>query len=224
MRFDWLGKRTTDKTFRKRSFRPMLERLEDKLAPAVFMVSNTNDFGPGSLWQAIDDANNNGGADEIDFAIPGSGVHTIHQSSQLPPITEAVFINGYSQPGSSQNTLAIGDNAVLQIEIDGSLAPSFLFTFMGGGGSTVKGLVLNNYGGDYFFIGLSTASSGNTIAGNFIGTDATGSMFLTPDGRPIATSSSAAARAGPRLSTSAREAAAGASCKETTSASMLRER
>jgi hypothetical protein len=32
-----------------------------------YIVTNTNDSGPGSLWQAITDANNNPGADTITF-------------------------------------------------------------------------------------------------------------------------------------------------------------
>ena len=45
---------------------------------APFSVGNTSDSGPGSLRQAILDANADPGTtDHISFAIPGSGVHTI---------------------------------------------------------------------------------------------------------------------------------------------------
>src|ERR687884_202200 len=80
---------------------------------ASFVVTNTNDSGAGSLRQAILDANNTPGADTITFNIPGSGVATISPDSELPNITEAVTINGYSQPGADPNTLAVGNNAVL---------------------------------------------------------------------------------------------------------------
>src|SRR5260221_13899653 len=72
-------------------------------------VINTLDSGAGSLRQAITDANATGGVDTIVFAIPGSGLHTIAPASNLPAIVEGVFIDGYSQAGSSANTLALGD-------------------------------------------------------------------------------------------------------------------
>ncbi len=75
------------------------------------LVTNTNDSGPGSLRQAILDSNSNPGPDTIDFNIPGSGVHTISPTSALPTITDPVLIDGYSQPGSSPNTLLQGNNA-----------------------------------------------------------------------------------------------------------------
>src|SRR5213592_598074 len=85
---------------------------------ATFTVINTDDAGAGSLRQAIVDANNQAGADTIAFNIPGTGVHTISPATELPAITDPVIIDGYSQPGSSANTLAVGDNAVLRIEIN----------------------------------------------------------------------------------------------------------
>src|SRR5258708_36480769 len=87
---------------------------------APLTVINTLDSGAGSLRQAIMDANGTAGIDTIVFAIPGSGLHTIAPTSNLPTITEAVIIDGYSQAGSSANTLALGDNAVLQIEVTGT--------------------------------------------------------------------------------------------------------
>jgi hypothetical protein len=44
------------------------------------------------------------GLDTINFNIPGSGVKTIAPASPLPTITDAVVIDGYSQPGASANT------------------------------------------------------------------------------------------------------------------------
>src|SRR5947207_15548138 len=87
------------------------------LAAATFTVMNTNDSGPGSLRQAILDANGNPGTDAIAFDIPGPGVHTIQPATPLPTITEAVTIDGYTQPGASPNTQPDGEDAVLLIEI-----------------------------------------------------------------------------------------------------------
>ena len=68
-------------------------------------VTNTNDSGAGSLRQAILDANAAPGVDTITFNIAGTGVRTIQPLTELPVITEAVNIDGYSQPGASANTL-----------------------------------------------------------------------------------------------------------------------
>src|SRR5438128_6293445 len=87
---------------------------------ATFTVTTTNDTGAGSLRQAITDANANGadGTNTIQFAItdPPAGVRTITPASALPFITTPVIVDGYTQAGSSSNTLANGDNAVLLIE------------------------------------------------------------------------------------------------------------
>src|SRR3712207_1886955 len=68
---------------------------------APFTVTNTNDAGPGSLRQAIIDANALGGLDSIGFNIPGGGVKTINVQSLLPAITSPVVIDGYTQPGAT---------------------------------------------------------------------------------------------------------------------------
>jgi len=87
----------------------------------TYTVTNTNDSGPDSLRQALLDANSHpnppGSIDQIVFNIPGSGVHTITPTTAFPPIVDAVIIDGYTQPGASANTLAVGDNAVLLIEL-----------------------------------------------------------------------------------------------------------
>lgn len=101
---------------------------------AVLTVSNTSDFGAGSLRQAILDSNASVGTrDTIDFAIPTTdpgynpvtGAFTIKPSFStmtnyaLPLIKDPVDIDGYTQSGASPNTLPIGNNAVLKIEISG---------------------------------------------------------------------------------------------------------
>jgi len=90
---------------------------------ATFTVTNTNDSGPGSLRQAITDANASLGLDTIAFNIPGLGPHTIQLLSGLPAILDPVVIDGYTESGATPNTNAPGMeiNAVLKIELDGSL-------------------------------------------------------------------------------------------------------
>jgi len=156
------------------------------LAAATFTVTNTDDSGPGSLRQAILDAEAAGGADTIVFAIPGAGVHTITPLSLLPIISQPLTIDGYTQPGSSPNTNPTGAlNTVLQIEIDGTTAPNRCIT-IGSSDVTVRGLVINRCteGMELFnFFGASTA--GIVIAGNFIGTDPTG-LTASPNATGIA--------------------------------------
>ena len=86
------------------------------MPPNSFVVTNTLDSGPGSLRQAILDANatpNVGGPDLIRFAIPGSGAHTIQPLSPLPTITDPVVLDATTQPGYAGKPV---------IELDGSLA------------------------------------------------------------------------------------------------------
>src|SRR5262245_52558462 len=60
---------------RKRALaaRLSVERLEDRTVPSTFTVRNLADSGPGSLRQAVLDANANPGADLIAFAPAASG-------------------------------------------------------------------------------------------------------------------------------------------------------
>lgn len=62
--------------------------------PAAFAVTTTADAGPGSLRQAILDANAAAGADTIAFNIPGGGVQTIRPLSELPWVTGPLVIDG----------------------------------------------------------------------------------------------------------------------------------
>src|SRR5262249_54531035 len=106
----------------------------------------------------------------------GSGVQTITPLSSLPAITDPAIIDGYTQPGSSPNTLAVGDNAVLEIRLDGASAGSNVsgLALQGSGGSTIRGLSLTGFSSNGIFV----SSSGNVIEGNFIG--------LLPDGTTTA--------------------------------------
>ena len=140
----------------------------------IFLVTNTNDSGIGSLRQAILDANVTPnaavGPDQIHFAIRAEGVQTISPLSDLPALSEAVVIDGYTQPGSSPNTQATGNNANMQIALNGDscgCAQALLVS----AGSTVRGLAIHGA----FNNGIEVNGSGNTIAGNFIGLHASGS-------------------------------------------------
>ncbi len=172
--FGWQSKRTPMR--RGRSMRSLsrlgLEVLEDRLAPAVYTVSNTDDAGAGSLRQAITAANANPGANSITFNIQGAGVKTINLQSDLPFITNALTINGYTQPGAAPNNQQVGDNATLLIVLDGA-STAMAGLSIASSNVTVKGLVIENCAID----GIVVAAGSNvTISGNFIGTDNTGAV------------------------------------------------
>lgn len=150
-------------------------------AASTFTVTNTSDSGAGSLRQAILDANGNPGQDTIAFNIPGTGVHTITPNSAWPAITESVLIDGYTQPGSSPNTLMNGDNAVLLVELNGSNIGGFSLTpglFLNASNCEVRGLVINRFLGNGITIAGSPGNptSGSVVHGNFIGTDPAGAL------------------------------------------------
>ncbi len=133
---------------------------------ATYTVTTTADSGEGSLRAALELANATPGIQGIEFAIPGVGVQTITPLTQLPTLTEAVFIDGTTQAGYTVTTP--------MIELTGSLAGASADGLrISGGDSLVQGLVINGFGGDG--IELLTAG-GNRIVDNFIGTDATGQI------------------------------------------------
>src|SRR5262245_5407469 len=153
-----------------------LERLEEKAVPAVFTVTTTADDGDNSLRWAITKANLTPGFDTIEFNIPGATAPTILPISPLPALTDSAgaLIDGYTQPGASPNTQAVGSDAKLRVELDGSAAGAGADGLrLTAGSNKVRGLVINRF--DRYGIFVAT-SSGNAIAGNYIGTDTTGTL------------------------------------------------
>lgn len=100
---------------------PALLLFPSVLAASIFTVVNNNSSGPGSLAQAVEDANAHGeeGPQTVAFAIPGPGVHKIDLRNTGLSIGDSITIDGYTQPGTSPNTLSVGNNAVILIQLDG---------------------------------------------------------------------------------------------------------
>jgi len=91
---------------------------ENQSAGALFnyTVTNTNDTGSGSLRQALLDAEATAGLNGIVFNIPGAGCpKVIDVESTLPEITQPLYLDGLSQPGSSGNNSEVLFNATLCI-------------------------------------------------------------------------------------------------------------
>src|ERR1043166_70022 len=142
----------------------------------TFTVTNINDSGSGSLRQAILDANANAGADTMVFNLPGPK-YTIAPASTLPIITDPVTIDGTTQPGFAGSPI---------IELRGSIAGPANGLVITGGGSTVRGLVINLFRkhNDVSTSGIGILiykNGGNVIEGNFIGTNVDGTDALGND-------------------------------------------
>lgn len=190
---------------RRKLFRPLLEQLEDRRLLAVVTVTGPGDTiavdGLVTLREAITSANNNANVnadvvgigvygtgvntDTINFNIAGTGVQTISPTSALPTITGPTMVDGYTQPGASANTLAVGNDAVLLVELNGNGIAAEALT-ISGGGTTMRGLVVNRFSGNA--ITLQTAG-GNRLEGNWMGVGATGDTLLD-NGRDIFISNS----------------------------------
>lgn len=140
---------------------------------ATFTVTNTNSYGPGSLQQAIRNSNSSPDLDTIVFDIPGTGPHTINLISILT-ISSPTIIDGTSQPGFSGKPIVAIDGSL----ISESVSPRFaLILDRGSDGSKIQGLAIAGTNGGHSG-GIFIRSDNNTIAGNFIGTDITGTDVL----------------------------------------------
>ncbi len=147
------------------SFCLAAEVLEVRQLLSAITVVNTSDSGAGSLRAAIAQVNadTQPGTDTINFAI-GTGAQSIALQSALPNLTHSVVIDGTSQPGFAGKPL---------IELDGTVAGSSSGLTIDAGSSTVKDLVINRFLGGGIVL---EAQGGDTLTGNYIGTDVTGTL------------------------------------------------
>jgi hypothetical protein len=154
--------------------------LQAQVHADIYSVLNIADDGPGSLRQAILDANAHPNSsasdpDRIHFAIPGTDVQMIAPQFPLPYITDPVVVDGFTQNGALPNSNPVGQglNTTLKIELDG-----FALLYNGNGltitcgNTTIRGLIISRFDSGIACRG----GSGNVIAGNFIGTDRTGTF------------------------------------------------
>lgn len=135
--------------------------LASDAGAAVYLVSSSADAGPGSLRQAILDANAHAGIDEIRFALGAN--KTIKPLSPLPAITGTTDLNGTSQPGYA---------GVPLVEIDGASAGQAAGLTVSSALSKIRGLVINRFAGD----GIRIEASAVLVTGCRIGTDKSGSV------------------------------------------------
>jgi FG-GAP-like repeat len=119
------------------------------LTNGVYTVTTTADSGPGSLRDAITNANATPGGGSIDFAIPRDGVHTIDLASALPAITNTVLIDGTTEPGYA---------GVPLVAINAQQAGTADSLTVDGGDLTVRGLITTG-----FALGQGTTSGAVSI-------------------------------------------------------------
>lgn len=144
------------------------------VAPGA-VVTNTRDSGAGSLRAAIYYAWDHPGT-TVTFAIPTSdpgfdgSVFTIHPTDVLTRPGPSTTLDASTQPGNSNPA---GPEIVLRG--DAAAAPFVDGLHLHSTGCVVRGFVIRDFGGT----GVSFAgpgSSGNTVAGCYIGTDHTGTL------------------------------------------------
>ena len=143
------------------------------------VVTSTDDAGPGTLREAILNANRNAGySDTITFAI-GSGPVTISPASALPVLTDAVTLDATTQPGYVNTPIVRLDGAAAGAGSSGLLAQA--------AGVTIRGFAITRFGA----AGVSLDhASGAVIADSYIGTDGANALGNGADGITIAYGSS----------------------------------
>ena len=156
--------------WRRRLWAALLLAVVTSTGASTFVVTNTNDSGDGSFRWALTNANANSGADSITFAIAaGAAPYTINLTSNLPPILSPVIIDGTTQPGFINKPVLV---------LNGAAVPVANGLTIASGGTTIRGLVIQNFVG-YGIAATAAAAGTNTIQCCFIGTDASGTVAQT---------------------------------------------
>jgi CSLREA domain-containing protein len=170
--------------------------LPHTLHAATFVVDSTSDTTLNACTAAPNDCSLRGaialmsGPSDLRFNIPmtdpgcvaATGVCTIAVTAQLPSVnagSNAVLIDGYTQPGAQPNTLTPaqgGSNAQLKIVLSGggnTTIASGLSMLTAG---TIRGVVINGFRRQ--FSQAIVMPSGGVVEGCFIGTDVTGTAAV----------------------------------------------
>lgn len=142
--------------------------------------SCADSLGRCTLRAAITEANWMPGEDRIEFNVTGAAPVAIQLSGSLPQLmiqdrSGGVVIDGYSQPGSSVNSAAVGSNAVPGVELRGNGgSPRSNGIFVASANNTIRGLLINNFYRGIFIAGSDAHH--NLVVGNLFGYTAVGSV------------------------------------------------
>ena len=129
------------------------------------LITHPGVDGRISLREAITAANATAGTDTIRFSIPDAlagSAHTLSLATDLPTVTDAVVIDGTTEPDFAGTPVVVLDGsggAVQGLEIAAS-------------GSTVRGLVIERFAQRGLLVDAGAANT--RIVGNYIGTDVSG--------------------------------------------------
>ncbi len=152
----------------------------------VFQVTSTEGGGPGTLRQAILDANMNPGLDTIEFVTMES-MPTVFLDTDLPAITDPVVLDGTTEPAFS-GTPIVEITAGGGSQIGNGMQPPTSGFMISSGGCTLRGFVINSIPGNAIEM---VTNDGNIVEGNFLGTDRTGTTSINNSGSDIFTNNSA---------------------------------
>jgi hypothetical protein len=135
--------------------------------------------GVCTLRAALMEANAASGPAVITFNIPGTGVQTIAPATKLPGLTNpaGVRIDGYTQPGASANTDPLVSNAQIKVELKGKGPGTFDGLSITTPNNTIRGLAIYNFWKQISLTG--DPADNNTLVGNYICTNATGTFGAT---------------------------------------------
>lgn len=140
----------------------------------IYVVTTTNNDGPGALASAINLANANPGPDAIHFAIPGTAPFNINWAMMNVLVTEALTIDATTQPGYA-------GSPVVRVSGSGNTYGLRLT----GGSTAIRGLAITQ-----FSSALSIEAVGNVVEGNYIGLDVDGVTTMGNTGFGISVLSS----------------------------------
>lgn len=134
------------------------------------VVTHAGDSGPGSLRQAIIDANSLPNFNTIRFAIPGANGAILIAQSPYPDIVTPMRIDGFTQSGAQPNTNAWSNDATYRIQIAGAGGQiSYAFRVPLGAPAATKlelrGLLIGGFDNAV----LLQAGSGHVVRGNHFG-------------------------------------------------------
>jgi hypothetical protein len=136
-------------------------------------LKNTNDSGPGSLRQAILDANDWPFGATIPVTFLSSSVQTIHVLSQLPTITKPFSLDGWEVGGADYTGPPL-------LEIEGAGCPVVVTIPCDGlviqaDNTNINGIVVRNFGGNgVVFRGAAAYAS--ALQNSYVGINAAGNV------------------------------------------------
>jgi hypothetical protein len=163
------------------------------LVEAITAINAGNDLSDPNITAQNPTATNPFGTkDTIDFNIAGSGVQVIliGDTDWLPPITQPVTIDGYSQSGASPATAATPATIKIQVDGDGTVGGSNGL-LVEAANVTIKGLSITHFRGEGGIVLDGFSANNDVVSGNYIGVDPSATISEGNNGSGIVMESGA---------------------------------